>query len=184
MQRDSLFFVVLDGSDEVGLVYAERVMPDMDAWLGIIMFDRQLRGREESVHAAISEMFKIAGLHDLLLTPRTREVVQSWLEGLGFGRKESFDELTERRSRKLRRLRPIRTFRWRTLWRYTARPKLAQLAPMGLMFWDEMGMPGKFVPERWIESWRNLLRSGSALIIGLMRTRPEGSDRGSWSGPE
>lgn len=85
MQRDSLFFVVLDGTDEVGLVYAERVTPDMDAWLGIIMFDRQLRGREESIHSALSEMFKIAGLARIsMLVPRTREVVAKLARRLGF----------------------------------------------------------------------------------------------------
>src|SRR5215467_681026 len=47
--------------------------------------------------------------------------------------------------------------------------QLQTLAPMGLEFWSEMGMPGRFVPELWIESWKSLLRNGSALIIGLMR---------------
>jgi RimJ/RimL family protein N-acetyltransferase len=85
MQRDSLFFAVLDGADEVGLVYAERVIPDMDAWLGIIMFDRQLRGREEAIHSAVSEMFKIAGLARIsMLVPRTREVVAKLSRRLGF----------------------------------------------------------------------------------------------------
>ena len=85
MQRDSLFFTVLDGEVEVGLVYAEHVTPDMDAWMGIIMFDRQLRGREESIHSAISEMFKIAGLARVsMLVPRTREVVAKLARRLGF----------------------------------------------------------------------------------------------------
>jgi hypothetical protein len=85
MQRDSLFFVVLNEADEVGLVFAERVIPDMDAWLGIIMFDRQLRGREESIHSALSEMFKIAGLARIsMLVPRTREVVAKLSRRLGF----------------------------------------------------------------------------------------------------
>lgn len=85
MQRDSLFFTVLEGETEVGLVYAERVTPDMDAWLGIIMFDRQLRGREESIHASISEVFKIAGLARIsMLVPRTREVVAKLARRLGF----------------------------------------------------------------------------------------------------
>lgn len=85
MPRDSLFFVVEDAGAEVGLVFAERVQPDMDAWMGIIMFDRQLRGREESIHAAVSEIFKIAGLARIsMLVPRTREVVAKLARRLGF----------------------------------------------------------------------------------------------------
>lgn len=85
MQRDSLFFTVTEGEAEVGIVFAERVIPDMDAWLGIIMFDRQLRGREENIHSAISEMFKIAGLSRIsMLVPRTREVVAKLSRRLGF----------------------------------------------------------------------------------------------------
>lgn len=85
MQRDSLFFTVEDAGAEVGLVFAEHVVPDMDAWMGIIMFDRQLRGREESIHAAVSEIFKIAGLARIsMLVPRTREVVAKLARRLGF----------------------------------------------------------------------------------------------------
>lgn len=85
MQRDSLFFIVTEDEDEVGLIFAERVTPDMDAWLGIIMFDRQLRGREESIHSTLSEMFKIAGLARIsMLVPRTREVVAKLARRLGF----------------------------------------------------------------------------------------------------
>src|SRR5215467_5548006 len=47
--------------------------------------------------------------------------------------------------------------------------QLITLAPMGLEFWNEMGMPGRFVPERWIESWRNLIQRGAALVIGLTK---------------
>jgi len=49
--------------------------------------------------------------------------------------------------------------------------QLQILAPMGLEFWNEMGMPGKFVPELWIESWKSLLHQSTALIIGLMRNQ-------------
>ena len=85
MQRDSLFYVVVDGEMEVGLVYAERVQPDLDAWLGIIMFDRALRGRESSIHEILTEMFKLAGLARIsMLVPRTREVVAKLGRRLGF----------------------------------------------------------------------------------------------------
>ena len=85
MQRDALFFVVLEGEVIVGLVFAERVCPDMDAWLGIIMFDRTLRGRESSIHEILTEMFKLAGLVRIsMLVPRTREVVAKLSRRLGF----------------------------------------------------------------------------------------------------
>jgi len=57
---------------------------------------------------------------------------------------------------------------WRTCG-VTSIEQLRTLAPMGLEFWNEMGMPGKFVPELWIESWKNLIRQGAALIIGLTK---------------
>lgn len=85
MQRDSLFFDVEEDGRIVGLVFAERVSPDMDAWLGIIMFDRTLRGREASIHAILTEMFKLAGLVRIsMLVPRTREVVAKLSRRLGF----------------------------------------------------------------------------------------------------
>jgi len=85
MQRDALFFAVLEGEAIVGLVFAERVSPDMDAWLGIIMFDRTLRGRESSIHEILTEMFKLAGLVRIsMLVPRTREVVAKLSRRLGF----------------------------------------------------------------------------------------------------
>jgi hypothetical protein len=81
-----MFFMV-DGEDgkDVGLVYAERVTPGLDAWSGIIMFDRQLRGRETSIHAILTEMFKIAGLARMsMLVPRNREVVAKLARRLGY----------------------------------------------------------------------------------------------------
>lgn len=81
--------------------------------------------------------------------------------------KELSDALTERRTEASKTAISL-DYLWKTCG-VTRPDQLAQLAPMGLTFWDEMGMPGKFVPELWIESWRNLLRSGSALIIGLMK---------------
>jgi len=80
-----LFFTVEDAGKDAGLVFAERVQPDLDAWLGIIMFDRTLRGREEAIHSTICEMFKIAGLARLsMLVPRSREVVAKLSRRLGF----------------------------------------------------------------------------------------------------
>jgi len=82
MQRDSMFFMV---GEEAGLVYAEHVVPNSDAWIGIVMFDRQLKGREPEIHAALEEMFKIASLARLsILVPRTREVVGKLAKRLGF----------------------------------------------------------------------------------------------------
>jgi hypothetical protein len=80
-----MFFAVLEGEHTVGLVFAERVLPDLDAWLGIIMFDRALRGRESSIHEILSEMFKLAGLARIsMLIPRSREVVAKLSRRLGF----------------------------------------------------------------------------------------------------
>jgi len=85
MQRDSMFFVVFEGAQEVGLIYSERIVPNMDAWVGIIMFDRTLRGREPVIHAVLEEMFKIGGLARLSMSvPRTREVVAKLARRLGF----------------------------------------------------------------------------------------------------
>lgn len=85
MQRDSMFFSVIEGEREVGIVYAEKLVPNMDAWVGIIMFDRMLRGREPIIHAILEEMFKIGGLARLsILVPRSREVVAKLARRLGF----------------------------------------------------------------------------------------------------
>jgi hypothetical protein len=122
MQRDSLFYVVEDAGAEVGLVFAEKVTPDMDAWMGIIMFDRQLRGREESIHAAISEMFKIAGLARIsMLVPRTREVVAKLARRLGF-RHEGIVRRSYRTKNGSFEDCDLFGLLVEDLWRYTSRP--------------------------------------------------------------
>jgi len=59
-----------------------------------------------------------------------------------------------------------------SLWKIcgvTTIEQLQQLAPMGAMFWKELKMPGRFVPQQWIGSWQNLIAQGMAIVIGLMR---------------
>lgn len=131
MPRDSLFFVVEDSGAEVGLVFAERVQPDMDAWLGIIMFDRQLRGREESIHAAISEIFKIAGLARIsMLVPRTREVVAKLARRLGF-RHEGIVRRSYRAKNGSFEDCDLFGLLVEDLWRYASRP-IGPVSPDGL----------------------------------------------------
>lgn len=88
-------------------------------------------------------------------------------EGWASAMKESLEELTGLKTEASKIVTSLDSS-WRTCG-VTQPVQLAKLAPMGLEFWNEMGMPGKFVPERWIESWTNLLRQSIALIIGLTR---------------
>lgn len=182
MPRDSLFFVVLADEQEVGLVFAERVQPDMDAWMGIIMFDRQLRGREESIHAAISEIFKIAGLARIsMLVPRTREVVAKLARRLGF-RHEGIVRRSYRAKNGSFEDCDLFGLLVEDLWRYASRP----ISPVSSDGADVLGRDGDArevctgTLDRIVEELTpSGLRPDNRIDEG---PEPEGGDRGS-AGP-
>lgn len=47
--------------------------------------------------------------------------------------------------------------------------ELPELAKLGPQFYEESGLPGKFVPEYWVGKWASLIRSGVGFVLGLFK---------------
>ena len=85
MAPQNQFYEFFQGDDIIGLAAATNVRPWLDANVHLVMFDRRLRGREESIRIAMGDFMHRAQLRRLTaLLPEDNKVAIKLVLRLGF----------------------------------------------------------------------------------------------------